>query len=121
MSDSNAITGAFNPNTLCTVSTTGATSSPTPTALTFPPSSDGSSMKRSRQFQLYNSGTVAAFVAFGVGTSFSATLPSGGTPGDYPVAPGAVVVVTISGNPDHVTAVTGSSTAVVYVTPGDGL
>lgn len=90
--------------------------------LTLPPNGGGFSGKAQtyKQFQLYNSGANPVFVAFGV-TAPTALVPSGATPGDYPVAPGAVVVVTVEGNPQFVAAIAAvANTAPLYVTPGDG-
>lgn len=72
------------------------------------------------QMQIYNAGTVAIFIRTSAGPS-TALVPNGATPGDYPVAPGAVVVVTLGGNPDTVSAICASGTATVYCTPGCGL
>jgi hypothetical protein len=71
------------------------------------------------QIQVYNGGSTVAFVAFGVDDTVAAVAPVLGTPGDYPVAPGAVIVLT---PPDGSTfAASIGGTGNVYFTPGAGL
>lgn len=73
----------------------------------------------SRQLQIANLGPDTVFVAWGVVTR----LPSGtltATTTDYPVLPGATVVVT-KGLADIAAVRTATTTATVYFTPGAGL
>jgi len=85
-------------------------------------SPDGSVGGGPSQVEIYNAGSVSVFVNFG-GSAVTAVLPNGATPGDYPVAPGAVVVVTVAGaRPMYAAVICPSAgTATVYFSPGDGL
>lgn len=67
----------------------------------------------SRSMRIYNSGTVAVFIACGDNTVVAATTTG------MPVAPGTVEVVTCP--TQYVAGITASGTASVYVTPGTGL
>ena len=74
-----------------------------------------------QQVQVYNATTATAFVAFG-GSTITASVGSGGTStSDYPIAPGAVVVVTVPAGATYAAAVLSTSTGLVYFTPGSGL
>lgn len=94
-------------------------------ALSQPPDGGGASYGAAgyQQYQIYNSGSVAVFVNFG-GAAVVATLPvAGGAIGDYQVAPGATVVVSVKGGAaiTNVAAIgAGAGPSVVYVTPGNG-
>jgi hypothetical protein len=63
--------------------------------------------------RIYNSGTVAAFVACG-DVNIVATTGSG-----MPVAPGTVEV--IGCGQTYIAAITASGTATIYLTPGTGI
>lgn len=67
--------------------------------------------------QIYNAGSTVAFVAFG-DAAIVATAASDGTPGDMPVAPGAVIVVGVPASAVQVAVIGG--TGAVYITPGTG-
>jgi hypothetical protein len=74
--------------------------------------------KLPRQVEIYNSGTVIAFVAFGkAGVTVDAAAPIG-----YPIPPGATRLVTVPdiGVARYMAAITLSGTADVYATIGDG-
>jgi hypothetical protein len=121
--DLNASASPFLPAQTATVSlsVTNATSR---VALTQPPDGGGNSYNAAAylQYQVYNSGTNPVFVNFG-GAAVVATAPNGATPGDYPVAPGATVVITVKGGAGitNVAAIgTVAGPAVIYVTPGNG-
>lgn len=77
----------------------------------------------SNQVQIYNASTTAvAFVAFGTATGVTASVGTSGTStSDYPVAPGALVVVTVPLNTRYAAVILSSSTGSVYLTPGQGL
>jgi hypothetical protein len=75
------------------------------------------------QFELYNSGTVPVFIRWGAsnaaattGTA-SATAP---TKGSYPVAPGAILLVTRPPGATHLAHISGTAAQTLYVTPGNG-
>lgn len=120
MSDVNQTTGAFQAAPTSTVQITAVGAASTRVALTLPPQNSGVPGPAFSQFQLYNAGTLAAHVAFG-GATVVAVQPNGATPGDYPVAPGAVVVVTVAGNPTNVAAIASGVSGVLEITPGAGL
>lgn len=74
------------------------------------------------QVQVYNSTTGIAFVIFCTSSSCTAHAGSTGTStSDYPVAPGAVIVMTVPANTTYAAAVLSTSTGAVYFTPGQGL
>lgn len=72
--------------------------------------------------RIYNSGTVAVQIVFGIGAQ-TAVLSIAGTPqSGYVIAPGAVEVVGIPANADSFAAIgAGAGPSLVYVTRGDGL
>lgn len=72
--------------------------------------------------RIYNSGSVAVQIVFGIGAQ-TAVLSVPGTPQPgYVIAPGAVEVVGIPANADSFAAIgTGAGPSVIYVTRGDGL
>ena len=74
------------------------------------------------QVQIYNSTTGIAFVRFCPSSSCTASVGSFGTAtSDYPVAPGASVIVTIPLGSTYAAAVLSTSTGAMYFTPGIGL
>ena len=74
------------------------------------------------QVQVANSSSAYAFVIFGNANTVTASAGSAGTQTtDYPVAPGGVVVMTISQFTTYVAVVLASGTGAVYFTPGVGL
>ncbi len=82
------------------------------------------------QCEVYNAGTVVAFVNTGNTSATVATAPNGAIPGDIPVAPGAVVIFSFATLEDasiastpavYLAAVTASGTATLYCSPGTGL
>jgi hypothetical protein len=109
-------TGTFslsNPNGSAIVTTAG-----TPTGLTY----SATAIVAPEQVQIFNNGTAAAFVLFCATSSCTASVGSAGTStSDYPVAPGAVVVVTVPSGTNYAAAVLAASTATVYFSPGIGL
>lgn len=78
--------------------------------------------KGANQAQIYNESTSAvAFIAFGNDNTVGASTGSASTyTADYPVAPGAVVVVTIPDGATWVAAKLSTGTGNVLVTPGVG-
>lgn len=75
------------------------------------------------QIQVYNATTAPAFVIFGTTcTGLAAATGSAGTAtSDYPVGPGAVIVVTVPAYTACAAVILGSSSGLVYFTPGAGL
>ena len=75
------------------------------------------------QVQVYNgSSTGAAFVVFCAATPCTASAGSAGTQtSDYPIAPGAVIVLTVPAGTTIGAVVLSSGTGTVYFTPGVGL
>lgn len=65
------------------------------------------------QIELQNTGTQAAYCAFG-GSTIAATTSS------YPVQPGVDKVVTVDLDRKYISCITASSTTTVYVTGGVG-
>ena len=63
--------------------------------------------------RLYNSGTVAVFIACGGATVVAATATS------LPVAPGTVEVLGCQGG--YLAAITGGTAATLYITAGSGI
>ncbi len=73
------------------------------------------------QLEFTNDGSVTVFVRWGLASVGAATVPAGATGGSYPVGPGAKVVVSIGPSEvTHACAITASSTATLYITPGRG-
>lgn len=71
---------------------------------------------RRRNFRIFNAGSVTVFVELG-GSTVAAVATTA-----IPVAGGASLVLNNSGSNTYVAAITASSTATLYVTPGlDGL
>jgi hypothetical protein len=74
------------------------------------------------QVQVYNSTSATAFVVFTVAASPTAHVGSANTTtSDYPVAAGAVVVVTVPNGAVNAAAILSSSSGAVFFTPGLGL
>lgn len=74
------------------------------------------------QVQIYNSTSATAFVIFCPTSTCTASVgSSNAVTSDYPVAAGAVVVVTVPANTNYAAAILASSTGAVYFTPGKGL
>lgn len=124
--DINEVTAPFKPTgdnaQSCTTVVTAGTSSQT-CPLVAPPSAQAFAYKR--QFQVYNSNTVPVFVGFGKTAAIAGAVTVPGnttaTAGGYPVAPGAVVVMTVEGNPQYAGVISAAAAgAGVYFTPGTG-
>lgn len=65
------------------------------------------------QLAIYNAGSVLAFVRVGIGAQTA-------TSADLFIPPGAFITIT-KGRGDTVAAITASSTATIYVMPGEGV
>jgi hypothetical protein len=103
----------MNLNGTALVTTTG-----TPSGLTYIANATSSS----KQVQVYNSTAQAAFVIACLTSSCTASVGSAGTSTtDYPVAPGAVIVMTIPTNSTYVAVILTSGTGAVYFSYGVGL
>lgn len=76
------------------------------------------------QVQVFNQSTTAtAFCNFGSDNTVTASVGTGGaSTSDYPIAPGAVIVVTVPNTTNQVWAacILSTSTGNVYFTPGFG-
>jgi type IV secretory pathway protease TraF len=73
------------------------------------------------QVQVYNATAATAFVQFGNSRAV-ATVGSGGTStSDYPIAPGAVVVVSVPAGATFAAGILSTGTGLIYFTPGSGL
>lgn len=75
------------------------------------------------QVQVYNASTAVAFVSFCTQSS-GCTASSGGAglaTADYPIGPGAVIVVTVPANSTFVAGILSTGSGAVYFTPGIGL
>lgn len=88
-----------------TVTLSATTGAPTPTAIS----------PREGSIRVYNAGAVTAFLRSGIGTA-DATATTSHTP----IAAGTVEAFSIPTNHTHISAITASSTATVYVTVGNG-
>lgn len=110
---------AFNP-TGPTVLVVGATSAPTGLQ------ASSSGAPAAEQYRVYNAGTVVAYIAFGVDAATAqsnAVVPTGGgasAKNSYPLASGATEVFSAPLN-IFWSAITSSSTANIFITPGKGL
>jgi hypothetical protein len=126
MSDINSVTAPFSPLNGPTASTVSLTVAVTSSQVALPQQAASGNYGAqatagpSVQIQVYNSGTAVAFVAFGNAATAVALTPAGATAGSYPVAPGAVVVLTVAGNPAYAAAISGTASGVIYFTPGSG-
>lgn len=65
-------------------------------------------------------GTNIAFINFG-DASVTAVIPTGTTPGAFPIGPGETIGVTRSAAWTHMAIIAAAGTPTVYVTPGDGV
>lgn len=134
MSDVNTLLQPFQPvvgpnaSTIALSATTASSAVALPTAN--PPGTYGASGANpsaaavALQFAIWNAGSTFAFVAFG-GSSVAATVPTTQAAGSFPVSPGAgyngpPATITVSGNPGYVAAIMASSTATLYICPGNG-
>lgn len=98
-----------------TVTFTAATSAPTPVQAS-------SSSLGGNQYRVINAGTVTVFLGYGATSSDAsnnAVLVTT-TQGAFPLLPGTDEILTFTPNA-YFTGVTSANTAVIYVTPGDGL
>lgn len=76
----------------------------------------------SQQVQVYNPTTGTAFVIFCPTSSCTAAVGSAGTStSDYPVAPGAVIVMTFPTGTTYAAVILSTGSGTVYLTPGIGL
>lgn len=73
------------------------------------------------QIQVYNAGTTVAFVACGTLTITASAGTAGSATSDYPVAPGAVIVITPQAGANYCAGVYGTGSGAIYFTPGVGL
>lgn len=100
-----------------TVMVTGAVTPPTPVQLS-------STTLGGNQYRVINNGSVTAFIGFGTTASAAttnATAPTAGSPTKaIPALAGTIEILSFPPNA-YVTVSTLSSTATVYITPGDGL
>lgn len=72
--------------------------------------------------RIYNSGTVAVQVVFGLGAQIAVLSVPGSPSAGYVIAPGAVEIVGIPANSDSFAAIgAGAGPSVIYVTRGDGI
>jgi hypothetical protein len=76
----------------------------------------------SNQYRFINSGTVTVFVGSGTTSALATTntVVVSGTGTSIPLLPGTDEIMTFSPNA-YFTGITASGTAVIYITPGDGL
>jgi hypothetical protein len=74
------------------------------------------------QYRIINSGNVTVFLGYGAdaanATSNSVVITS--TQGSYPLLAGTDEILTFMPNA-YFSGITGSGSAVIYITPGDGL
>ena len=98
-----------------TVTFTAATTAPTPVQA-------ASTTLGGNQYRIINAGTVTVFLGYGV-TSSDATNNAvivTSSQNSYPLLPNTDEILTFPPNA-YFTGKTSTSTAVVYITPGDGL
>lgn len=105
-----------------TLSTAGgaaiATTAGTPTGLTY----TATAKVTQQQVQVYNSTTGVAFVIFCATSTCTASAGSSNTStSDYPIAPGAVIVMSVPVGTTYAAAVLSTSSGAIYFTPGIGL
>lgn len=80
----------------------------------------------SNQYLIHNAGSVTAFLAFGVDAATAtaaAVIPTGASSNakaSYPAPPGSLFVLTAPPG-SYWSAITASSTAEIYITPGKGV
>jgi hypothetical protein len=98
-----------------TVVFTAATSAPTPVQCV-------STTLGGNQYRIINAGSVTVFLGYGVASSDAANsaviVTSSGSA--FPLLAGTDEILTFAPNA-YFTGITGSSTASVYITPGDGM
>ena len=97
-----------------TVTFTAAVTAPTPVQAV-------SSTLGGNQYRILNAGSVTAFLGYGTSAALAntAAVVVTATGGSIPLLAGTDEIITFVPNA-YFTGVTGSSTAVVYITPGDG-
>jgi len=98
-----------------TVTFTAATSAPTPVQC-------ASTTLGGNQYRIINAGTVTVFLGYGATASEASNNAVAVTSSQtsFPLLPNTDEILTFIPNA-YFTGVTGSSTAVIYITPGDGL
>jgi hypothetical protein len=74
------------------------------------------------QYRIINSGSVTVFLGYGAASSDAANnaVVVTSTGPAYPLLPGTDEILSFVPNA-YFTGITGSSTAAVYITPGDGM
>jgi hypothetical protein len=73
-----------------------------------------------QNLRIFNAGAVTVYVETGDANTV-AVKPSGGTLGAMPIAAGQTIGIGLKAGDTHVAVLTDSSTATVFVTPGEGL
>lgn len=98
-----------------TVTLTAATSAPTPVQCV-------STTLGGNQYRVINAGSVVAFLGYGVDAATATTNADviTTTGRSYPLLPGTDEILTFVPNA-YFTGITASNTAVIYITPGDGV
>jgi len=98
-----------------TITFTAATSAPTPVQC-------ASTTLGGNQYRIINAGTVTVFLGYGSTASDASNNAVAVTSSQtsFPLLPNTDEILTFIPNA-YFTGVTGSSTAVIYITPGDGL
>jgi len=98
-----------------TVTFTAATSAPTPVQC-------ASTTLGGNQYRIINAGTVTVFLGYGATASDASNnaVAVTSSQASFPLLPNTDEILTFIPNA-YFTGVTGSSTAVIYITPGDGL
>jgi hypothetical protein len=98
-----------------TITFTAATSAPTPVQC-------ASTTLGGNQYRIINAGTVIVFLGYGATASDASNNAVAVTSSQtsFPLLPNTDEILTFIPNA-YFTGVTGSSTAVIYITPGDGL
>ncbi len=69
---------------------------------------------------IYNSGNVAAFIAFGTTNTVAAVIPTGTAANGISIPPGGLIILSKSTDTTYVAGITASSTATVYLYAGIG-
>jgi hypothetical protein len=108
-------TNAFTPQGL-TISVTAAATAPTPTQCS-------GTVLGAIQYRIINTGTVPAYLGFGTTAAIAtanAVKPTSTATNAIPLLPSTAEVLTFNANA-YFTAVTDSGTAVIFITPGDGM
>lgn len=103
----------FTPRRVSTTAIAATTSSSATAVRTTEP-------KFPQNLRIFNSGSVVVYVEGGDANTV-AVKPSGGTLGAMPVAAGATIGIGLKAGETHIAVITDSSTATVFVTPGEGL